>query len=148
MFGSILRDTVVMQLAKAYRLGVDVSIARVARVFNFNSGLLYRFVRRLEGEGLVEKSGRGRYRFRSTSRVERLVEYILSSARGSEFYSYFPEYVPETQYYIVDLPSQEWFGVRGPILVVVDERLRGRIDPPPSYRVIYASMRGRMWRYS
>ncbi len=147
MFGSRLRDIVVFQLAKAYRLGVDVSVARLVQVFNFNSGLVYRFVRELEGEGLVERVSRGRYRLRGSERVEKLVDYVLSGIGGSEFYPYFPEVVPETQYYIVDLPSQEWFRAREYTLVVVDERLKGRIRPPPYYKVVYTPMRGRRWRY-
>jgi hypothetical protein len=55
--------------------------------------------------------------------------------------------VPEVYYYVAEPPSIEWLGYPEKTLVVVDESLRGRINPPRGYKVVYASLRGRRWRY-
>jgi len=143
---SRLRWAVSLQLAKAGMLGVDVPVARVVRVFNLNSGLVYRFLRRLEGEGLVERAGRGRYRLRDTSRARAWAEYVLGTVEATG-YEYFQRLVPEVYYYVAEPPSIEWLGYPERTLVVVDEALRGRINPPGEYRVVYTSLRGRRWRY-
>ena len=144
---SVLRRIVLRELTKAYKLGVDISISRVIRVFNLNSSLTYKFVKELESEGIVESTKRGWWRLRDNSRARSLAEFILSQPVESAFYKYFPEVVPETYYYIAELPIQEWFGVKGYDLVIVDKRLKGRLNPPPRYKVVYTSLRGRSWRY-
>ena len=143
---SRLRWVVSLQLAKAYRLGVGVVVSRIVRVFNLNSGLVYRFLRELESEGLVERSGRGLYRVRDSGRASKWVEFILSSIDGG-VYEYLSMVIPEIYYYITEPPSIEWLGYPDKTLIVIDKLLEGRIDPPEKYRVVYTDMRGRVWRY-
>jgi len=144
---SRLRLVVSLQLAKAYRLGVPVPAGRIVRVFNLNSRLVYRYLGALEGEGLVERAGRGLYRVRASGRADAWAEYVLSQVREGA-HAYFQRVVPEVYYYLAEPPSIEWLGFAERRLAVVDEALRGRLSPPRGYRVVYASLRGRRWRYS
>jgi len=56
---SRLRWSILLQLAKAWRLGLSVPVGCIIRVFNFNSLMVYRFLRELEEDGLAEESGYG-----------------------------------------------------------------------------------------
>ena len=143
---SRLRWAVLYSLAKASQLGVPVPVGRLVRVFNLNSGLVYRFLRELEAGGVAESVGRGLWRLRDTPKARSLAEYLLAEPPGSP-HGYWSSSVPETHYYIAEPPSIEWLGYPEATLVVVDEGLRGRISPPGGYLVVYASMRGRRWRY-
>ena len=143
---SRLRRVVLLQLAKAWRLGLSIPVGRLVRVFRLNSGLVYRFLRELAGEGLVVEEVRGRWRLRDIDRARALAEYVLGSIPES-VYEYWARVVPEVYYYIAEPPSIEWLGFPESILVVTDDVLRGRIEPPKSYSVVYTSMRGRRWRY-
>ncbi len=135
-------------LAKAWRLGLDEGIpaGRIVRVFSLNSSLTYRFLGELRSEGIVEPAGRGWWRIRDTSRARALMEYVLESAPESP-YDYWASAVPEVYYYVAEPPSIEWLGYPEKTLVMVDESLRNRINPPKDYRVVYVSLRGRRWRY-
>ncbi len=143
---SRLRWAVLLQLAKAWNLGVPVPIDRVVRVFNLNSGLVYRFLRELGEEGVAEQAGRGLWRLRDNSRARALAEYVLETAPDGP-YGYWIRVVPETYYYVAEPPSIEWLGYPEEPLVMVDKVLEGRVRPPRGYRVVYATMRGRAWRY-
>lgn len=143
---SKLRWAVLFQLAKAWRINLDVSIPRVIKVFNLNSMLVYRFIRELESDGLVERTGRGRWVLSDNRRAELLAEYVLESA-GNGIHGYWVSGVPEIYYYIAEPPSIEWLGYPGKVLVIVDECLENRLKHPNGYRVIYTSMRGRRWRF-
>ena len=143
---SRLRWAVSTQLAKGYFLGVDIPVSRVIRVFGLNSGLVYRFLKVLEGEGVVERVGRGRYRVVDSYRGRVWAEYIASTVKATG-YSYFQEGVPEVYYYIAEPPGMEWLGFPERILVLVDEMLMGRLRPPSKYIAVYKSLRGRWWRY-
>jgi len=143
---SRLRWSILLQLAKAWRLGLSVPVGRIIRVFNFNSLMVYRFLRELEEDGLAEERGRGSWGLSGSRRARVLAEYVLESAGGG-VHEYWARHVPEVYYYIAEPPSIEWLGYPGETLVVADECLRGRLKPPRGYRVVYTSMRGRRWRY-
>jgi hypothetical protein len=143
---SRLRWAVSTQLAKGYFLGVDIPVSRIIGVFGLNSGLVYRFLRELEGEGIVERVGRGRYRVVDSYRGRVWAEYIASTVKITG-YSYFQEAVPEVYYYIAEPPSMEWLGFPERILMLVDEKLKERLSPPSKYIAVYKSLRGRRWRY-
>ncbi len=144
---SKLQWAVLSQLVKAWKLGLDVSVSRIVRVFNLNSLQTYRFIERLEREGVVEKTRRGWYRFRDTSKTRALAELVsMKPSRETRVYSYFSSTIPEIYYYFAEPPSIEWLGFARE-LVVIDERLKNRVRPPHRYRVVYTSFRGRKWRY-
>jgi len=145
---SRLRWAVLYNLAKAWRLGLEVGIpaGRIVRVFNLNSSLTYRFLDELRSEGIAELARRGFWRLRGTSRAQALAEYVLESVHDSP-YDYWASVVPEVYYYVAEPPSIEWLGYPEKTLVMVDEPLRDRINPPKDYRVAYMSLRGRRWRY-
>lgn len=143
---SKLRRVVLTQLFKAWKLDVDVPVSRLIRVFNLNSALVYKFLRELQTRRIVEMSGKGKYRLRDCEETRALSGYV-STLLDSGWYEYFSKNVPEIYYYVADLPLT-WFGFREKIPVIVDEVLRGKINPPLEYRVIYVSMRGKKWRYS
>lgn len=144
---SRLRWAVLSELAKAWRLNLDVPVARVIRVFSLNSGLVYKFLGELRSNEVAEEVGRGRWALRDTSRARALAEYVLEAVDGCSWHVYWTTAVPGVYYYIAEPPSIEWLGFPGRALVVVDEPLRGKIDPPKGYKLVYTSMRGRVWRY-
>lgn len=143
---SRLRWCVLLQLAKAWRFGLSVSISRVIKVFNLNSSLVYGFLRELEEDGLAERTQRGWWALSNTRRARVLAEYILESVNDG-IHDYWVKHVPEVYYYIAEPPSVEWLGYPSEALVIVDERLKNGLKPPSGYRVIYTDMRGRRWRY-
>jgi len=136
-----LRMTVQAQLAKTARLGLPLPVSRLVRVFNLNSGLVYRYLRELESQGLVEKAGRGLYRVREGVRLG-----IPGGFSGSGPYSGLSR-LPEVYYYVAEPPSIEWLGPPGKILVVIDKTLEGRVSLPEPYKPVYTGLRGRSWRY-
>ncbi len=143
---SMLRWAVLYNLAKAWKLNLDVPISRVVKVFNLNSKLTYKFLNELKSEGIVEVTGKGRWRLKSTPKARYLAEYVLSTVTDSP-YKYWVENVPEVYYYVAEPPSIEWLGYPKETLVIVDNVLRDKINPPSGYKVVYVSMRGRKWIY-
>lgn len=141
---SRLRRVVLLQLAKAWKLDLPVPIGRLVKVFGLNSGLVYRFLRELAREGLVVEEARGSWRLNDVGKA--LAEYALGSIHEGT-YEYWIRMVPEVYYYIAEPPSIEWLGFQEKVLVIADNALKGRIEPPKNYSVVYKSMRGRRWRY-
>lgn len=145
---SNLRKTILIQLVKARRLGLGVPISRIVRVFNFNSGLTYKFLRELESEGVVEKVSRGVWMLVDNAKARVLAEYVLMDANWrSRFCGYFSENVPDIYYYVPDLPTT-WFGAVAYVLVIADSVLKGRINPPSEYKVVYTSLRGKKFKFN
>jgi len=144
---SKLRWAVLLELAKAWRLNLDVPAARIVRVFSLNSGLVYRFLRELRDESVAREVARGRWALRDTGKARALAEYVLETAESSGSHEYWAKSVPEVYYYIAEPPSIEWLGFPGKTLVVVDSILQGRVNPPGGYLPVYTSLRGRAWRY-
>ncbi len=141
---SRLRRVVLLQLAKAWKLDLPISVGRLVKVFGLNSGLVYKFLRELAREGLVVEEARGSWRLCDAGKA--LAEYALGSI-PENVYGYWARVVPEVYYYIAEPPSIEWLGFPEKVLVIVDNALEGRIEPPKNYIVVYKSMRGRRWRY-
>ena len=143
---SKLRWAVLFTLAKSWVLGISVPVGRLIRVFNLNAGLVYRYLEELKSDGIAEPAGRGMWRLRGNRKAQALASYILES-RPESVYEYWASTVPEVYYYIAEPPSIEWLGFPSRVLVIVDDALRGKITPPDDYLVVYASLRGRRWRY-
>lgn len=148
---SNLRRIVLTQLAKAWRFDLGVPASRLVTVFNLNGLLAYRFLGELESEGVAERTGRGKWKLRDTSKARSLSEYALGlwteeCRRKPLTYQYFCENVPDVYYYKPDLPTT-WFGSVEYTLVVVDPVLRDRVNPPGEYRFIYVSLRGRRFKF-
>lgn len=144
---SRLRWAVLLELAKAWRLNLDAPAARIIRVFNLNSGLVYKFLRELENDGIAMEVGRGRWALRDTSGARALADYVLETSEDLGLHGHWTRTVPEVYYYIAEPPSIEWLGFPGRTTIIVDKLLKGRVDPPKGCRLIYTSMRGRIWRY-
>lgn len=142
--GSRVRYAVLLVLAKAYKLGIPVTIRSIIRVFGLNIPETYRFVNKLLEEGLVVKNKSG---YILSEKGAKLVDFVYTTVPrlGDEF-DYFRKYIPDTMYYIVVPRFQSWFGVYKP-LVIVDKKLKNMVKTPSNATIVYCVMRGRDYRY-
>ncbi len=143
--GSKTRFAVLLTVGKAWRTGVPVAPATVARVFGVNTPGTYRLFKMLEREGFLRRADRG---YVATERASKLADFVLELApRAGDAFDWLRLGVPETMYYVAEPRLKTWFGPTNP-LIVIDRRLRGLVSPPRSARLIYASLRGRAFKYS
>ncbi|NPA70647.1 MAG: hypothetical protein GXO26_07545 [Crenarchaeota archaeon] len=143
---SNLRRAVSLEFAKAYRFGLPVYITRVIRVFNLNSSLVYKYVRELEADGIVEKLKPGAYIVKDTDKARAWVSFVSYFDRAIPYREL--QGIPVTYYYVAEPPSIEWLGFPARTLVIIDRTLRGKTGFPRNrYNVVYVKMRGRKWRY-
>jgi len=162
--GSKVRAAVLICLVKASRFSLPVNPRSIARVYGVNLSETYRFLRRLVDFGFALKNDHG---YVLSSRGLKIFEPILGLLPNpdpwrSRELEFIRRFLPDTMYYVSQPMLQSWFGLT-PTLLVVDKRLRGRINLPSGFInlgsrrrpgsgnrvfVVYSSLRGREYKYS
>ena len=149
LFGSKVRTATAISLAKSSLYDMPVTPLRVIKTYGLNIPETYKFFKLLKEARIVEKV-RGGYKLTNSSRALKFRNFVLDlleDLKAGENLDVLRTRVPDTSYYVVDTSRyfREWFGV-AETLVVVDERLKGRIKVPDA-RLVFAPLKKREFRY-